>query len=34
MNLEQIRAFLTAASQEIRFEGRNRKEIYDWVRES
>lgn len=31
MNLEQIRAFM-AASEEIRFEGRNRKEIYDWVR--
>ena len=33
MNLEQIRAFM-AASQEIRFEGRNRKEIYNWVREA
>jgi transposase InsO family protein len=31
MNLEQIRAFM-AASEEIRFEGRNRKEIYNWVR--
>src|SRR5690242_8244279 len=30
MNLEQMRAFMTA-SQEIRFEGRNRKEIYNWV---
>ena len=33
MSLEQIRAFL-AASEEIRFEGRNRKEIYNWVRET
>ena len=33
MSLEQIRAFM-AASQEIRFEGRNRKEIYDWVRQT
>ncbi len=33
MNLEQIRAFM-AASQEIRFEGRNRKEIYNWVRQT
>jgi len=30
---EQIRTFM-AASEEIRFEGRNRKEIYDWVRET
>jgi hypothetical protein len=33
MNLEQIRAFM-AASQEFRFTGRNRKEIYSWVRET
>jgi transposase InsO family protein len=33
MNLEQIRAFM-AASEEIRFEGANRKEIYNWVRET
>ena len=33
MNLEQIRAFM-AASQEIRFEGRNRKEIYNWITET
>ncbi len=33
MGLEQIRAFL-AASQEIRFEGANRKEIYNWVRQT
>src|SRR6266851_473292 len=31
MGLEQIRAFM-AASQEIGFEGANRKEIYNWVR--
>jgi hypothetical protein len=31
MSLEQIRAFMEG-SQEIRFEGRNRKEIYSWVR--
>ncbi len=30
MSLEQIRAFLQA-SEEIRFTGRNRKEIYSWV---
>jgi predicted DNA-binding transcriptional regulator AlpA len=30
MSLEQIRAFLKA-SQEIRFDGQNRKEIYHWV---
>ena len=30
MSLEQIRAFLQA-SEEIRFTGRNRKEIYRWV---
>ena len=30
MSLEQIRAFMEA-SQEIRFEGGNRKEIYNWV---
>ena len=33
MNLEQIRAFM-AASEEIRFEGRNREEIYNWVRQT
>src|SRR5450755_2453419 len=33
MNLEQIQAFM-AASQEFRFTGRNRKEIYSWVRET
>jgi len=33
MSLEQIRAFM-AASEEIRFEGGNRKEIYDWVRQT
>ena len=33
MNLEQIRGFM-AASQEIRFEGANRKEIYNWVRQT
>ena len=33
MSLEQIRAFM-AASEEIRFEGRNRKEIYNWVRQT
>jgi hypothetical protein len=33
MSLEQIRAFM-AASEEIRFEGHNRKEIYNWVRET
>jgi len=33
MSLEQIRAFLEA-SEEIRFEGRNRKEIYGWVRQT
>ena len=31
MSLEQIRAFMEA-SQEIRFEGANRREIYTWVR--
>ena len=31
--MEQIRAFM-AASQEIRFAGGNRKEIYDWVRQT
>ena len=30
MSLEQIRAFLQA-SEEIRFAGKNRKEIYSWV---
>src|SRR5450756_791043 len=30
MSLEQIRAFLQA-SEEIRFVGKNRKEIYSWV---
>jgi hypothetical protein len=33
MTLEQIRAFM-AASEEIRFEGPNRKEIYNWVRQT
>lgn len=33
MSLEQIQAFMEA-SQEIRFEGRNRKEIYYWVKET
>jgi hypothetical protein len=33
MSLEQIRAFM-AAREEIRFEGGNRKEIYNWVRQS
>jgi len=33
MSLEQIRAFM-AASEEIRFEGGNRKEIYNWVRQT
>jgi hypothetical protein len=32
VSLEQIRAFM-AASEEIRFEGRDRKQIYQWVRE-
>jgi len=30
MSLEQIRAFLQA-SEEIKFVGKNRKEIYSWV---
>ena len=33
MDLEQIRAFM-AGSEEIRFEGRNREEIYNWVRQT
>jgi hypothetical protein len=33
VNREQIRTFM-AASEEIRFEGGNRKEIYNWVRET
>ncbi len=33
MSLEQIRAFM-AASEDIRFEGHDRKEIYNWVRET
>jgi transposase InsO family protein len=33
MSLEQIRAFLEA-SEEIRFEGRNRKEMYCWVKQT
>jgi transposase InsO family protein len=33
MSLEQIQAFM-AASEEIRFEGHNRKEAYNWVRET
>src|SRR5437868_2908167 len=32
MSLEQIREFV-AASQEIRFEGAKRKEVYDWARQ-
>lgn len=32
MSLEQIRVFV-AASPEIRFEGANRKEVYDWARQ-
>ena len=31
LSLEEIQAFLDA-SEEIEFEGRNRKEVYDWVR--
>ena len=30
MTLEQIRTFL-AASEEFRFEGNNREEIYGWL---
>jgi transposase InsO family protein len=30
MSLEQIRAFLEA-SEPVRFEGKNRREVYDWV---
>lgn len=33
MGLEQIRTLL-AASEEVRFEGENRKEIYNWVRQT
>ena len=33
LSLEQVRAFLEA-SEEIRFEGRNRKEIYYWVKQT
>jgi transposase len=33
LSLEQIRAFLEA-SEEIRFEGRNRKEMYYWVKQT
>jgi transposase InsO family protein len=33
IRLEQIRAFM-AASEDIRFKGRNRKEIYNWVRQT
>ena len=33
LSLEQIRAFLQA-SEDIRYEGRNRKDIYHWVRET
>src|SRR5258708_30981643 len=33
LSLEQIRAFLEA-SEEIRFAGRNRKEIYSWVEQT
>ena len=33
MSLEQIRAFVEA-SQEVRFEGADRKEVYDWVRKT
>jgi transposase InsO family protein len=33
LSLDQVRAFLEA-SEEIRFEGRNRKEIYYWVKQT
>src|ERR1041385_1942340 len=33
IRLEQIRAFM-AASEDIRFNGRNRKEIYSWVKQT
>jgi transposase InsO family protein len=33
MSLEEIQAFLEA-SEEIRFEGRNRKEVYCWVKQT
>lgn len=33
MSLEQIRAFLEA-SDEVQFEGRNRKEVYGWVEQT
>jgi transposase InsO family protein len=33
IRLEQIRAFM-AASEDIQFKGRNRKEIYNWVRQT
>lgn len=33
LSLEQIRAFLEA-SEEVRFEGRNREEVYNWVHQT
>ena len=33
LGLEQIRAFLEA-SEEVRFEGRDREEVYGWVNET
>jgi transposase InsO family protein len=33
LSLEQIRAFLEG-SDEVRFEGRNREEVYDWVEQT
>jgi transposase InsO family protein len=33
MSLEQIRAFLET-SEEIQFEGKNRKEVYEWMRKT
>ena len=30
MSLEEIQAFLEA-SEPVRFEGKNRREVYDWV---
>lgn len=33
MSLEQIRVFL-ATSEEIEFEGKNRKEVYEWVKQT
>jgi len=31
LSLEEIQAFLDA-SEKLEFEGKNRKEVYDWVR--